>query len=221
MIQLGGGLYTEDRARLGRPRLFFACQKREAVTTLGYKAMKTTSAMKGSIAMVLLAGGPVRAEDPVAVSLTVFAGKFAKVGQHFERAKMETTWSGFYLRGDSQSKFKESDWQPSPEGFWLGVRILPAEDLKTATSPAEPPEGYVEKIVGLEFPKEVDADSGLLISLRYGAGCDPKVVAELVEGIEAMRKKAVESGVVQAVPAAGVKRDGKAEAELEKEASPR
>jgi hypothetical protein len=147
-----------------------------------------------SISIVLLFSGPLRALD-MATPLAVFAGKFAIVAEHFERAKIETTWGGFYLRADTQHHFKTSDSLPSSEGFWLGVRALPVEDLKTATAPPErePSAAYTEKVVGLKFPKVEGADSGLLITLRYGAKCDAKLISELLKGIEVMEKQAEEA----------------------------
>ena len=157
-----------------------------------------------SILIILLFSGPLRALD-IATPLAVFAGQFAKVADHFERAKIETTWGGFYLRADTQHYFKASDSLPSSEGFWLGVRVLPVEDLKTATAPPEPEPSadYTQKVVGLKFPKVEGADSGLLITLRYGAKWDPKLISELLKGIEVMEKQAEEAQ--QAAPSDGDK----------------
>ena len=136
---------------------------------------------------------PMAQENEVATSLAVFADKFAKVASHFERAKIQTTWGGFFLRADTQHHFETSESEPSSEGFWLGVRSLPAEYLKTVTA-SQPPVDYTEKVIGLEFPKREGADSGLLISLRYGAKCDPEMVSELLAGIEAIKNMARQTG---------------------------
>ena len=148
-----------------------------------------------SISLVLLFSASMRAGDAVAAPLAIFAEKFAKVAEHFERAKIQTTWGGFFLRADTQHHFNASDSLPSSEGFWLGVRVLPVEDLKTATAPPEPESSapYSQKIVGLKFPEVEGADSGLLITLRYGAKCDPKLISELLKGIEVMEKQAQEA----------------------------
>ena len=79
------------------------------------------------------------------------------------------------------------------------------EDLKTATAPPapEPSATYTQKVVGLEFPKKEGEDSGLLITLRYGAKCDAKLISELLKGIEVMQKQAKEAQ--QAAPSDGDK----------------
>jgi hypothetical protein len=177
-----------------------------------------------SISIILLLSGSLSALE-MPTPLTVFAEKFAKVAEHFERAKIETTWGGFYLRGDSQSSFKASD-LPSSEGFWLGVRVLPVEDLKTATAPPEPEPSaaYTEKVVGLKFPKVEGADSGLLITLRYGAKCDAKLISELLKGIEVLEKQAEEAqqdGADQPATAPESKAKGEEKPKPESEPAPR
>lgn len=145
-----------------------------------------------TISILLLFSGPLRALD-MALPLAVFSEKFAKVAEHFELAKIEKTrWGDFYLRADTSHYFKASDAVPSSEGFYLGVRVLPVDDLKQATPPAEAESSaaYTEKRVGLKFPKVEGSDSGLVITFRYGAKCDAKLISELLKGIEEMEKQA-------------------------------
>ena len=73
-----------------------------------------------SILISSLLGGSLLAGDIRATPLIVFAETFSKVASSFERAKIQTTWGGFYLRADTQSNFSTSESELSPSGFWLG-----------------------------------------------------------------------------------------------------
>jgi hypothetical protein len=79
---------------------------------------------------------------------------------------------------------------PSSYGIWLGVRTLPIHDLKSA-SETPPTSDYIEKVTALRFPKQKDdEDSGLLITLRYGAQCNKKAISELFDAIDTVKKEA-------------------------------
>ena len=130
------------------------------------------------------------ADSLITKPLFIFSQKYAEIAPLFERAKIQTNWNGFFLRADNQHFFKESDSIPSPYGIWLGVRTLPLQDLKSA-SETQPTSDYTEKVIALRFPEQKDdEDSGLLISLRYGAKCGKKAISELLEAVDTIKNAA-------------------------------
>jgi hypothetical protein len=136
---------------------------------------------------------PAYASDLTAKPLTIFSQRFPMISHLFERAKIETRWNGFFLRADTLHFFTVSDSTPSAYGLWLGVRTLPLEDLQSAATPS-PTKEYIEKTTALKFPKQKDGnDSGLLITLRYGAKCEKKAISEIIDAINTIQNEAQQS----------------------------
>jgi hypothetical protein len=152
--------------------------------------------MKSALTAILALSvfcGLGRAENLITKPLVIFSKTYAEIAPHFERAKIETNWAGFFIRADTYHFFKQNDSIPSEYGIWIGVRTLPVQDLKSA-SEIQPTNDYIQKVTSLKFPKQKDdEDSGLLIVLRYGAQCDKKVITELLNAIDLV-KKAAEQG---------------------------
>ena len=121
--------------------------------------------------------------DPIAL----FSDVFAKVLPHFDRAKVQTTWGGFYIRADTQSKFKE-EFIPSKAGLLFSVKVRDSadiprfEDFTTSTKD--------QTTRNVKLPARNKAEQGLGLYYEYGKDADEKAVSAINSSIDAVIKRA-------------------------------
>lgn len=120
--------------------------------------------------------------------LAKFAKMYAEIGPLFERAKIETTWRGFFLRADTQHDFSEPE--PSATGLWVTVQVLDAENVKSAQQTG-PRESYEQKVIAFRIrDRSDDGSEAMLIGFHYGKECDQKVVSAILKAMEEVKADA-------------------------------
>lgn len=138
--------------------------------------------------LVLVFSSPSKGDDVLLMKrpMVLFSGVYADIESLFERAKIESTWSGFILEADTYHFFKSGKC-PSPDGISIMVRTLSIEYLKTAIEAHSDNNYTTTQAFAFTFPKE-DKDDGLVIILRYGNKCNKRAVAIVMDAINTLKK---------------------------------
>src|SRR5579871_3293799 len=76
-----------------------------------------------------------------------FEEAFMPILTSFEKAQIETTNRGFFVRGDYPGGFLQSDMEPSYEGLYLNVGV--AEDVKALSDETKQVKDYTERRVSI------------------------------------------------------------------------
>jgi len=111
--------------------------------------------------------------DPV----SAFSSALAPILTSGERGKIQTTWRGFFARGDTQAGLQKSDTEPTAQGLYLDVEVRDAEEALELSDVTVQEGGITCRKVRTPAPKG-DPQS-LLIVFRYGPDAEREAIAAI------------------------------------------
>jgi hypothetical protein len=119
---------------------------------------------------VVQAGG--RFDNPPAL----FPGSMISVMSHFEKAKIEKTWRGFYLRADTQPGMA-SETEPTETGIYLDVAVRDAEEIPEFKDSSAVAGEITRRIVEIPAAKREGDEVALRIVFTFGSGANAEALA--------------------------------------------
>jgi hypothetical protein len=141
------------------------------------------------ILITFLAGlATAKAEDLFANPLELFRAALMPALTCTERAKVETTWRGFFLRADSQSAM-ELGIEPSECGIYLDVAVRDAVEIPLAEDSTRKDGGVTRRTV--KFPAGGEnREQGLLVTLVYGGLANAEALKAIEASIAEIQRRA-------------------------------
>ena len=106
----------------------------------------------------------------------LFQGALLSSLSNSERAKIQTTWRGFYLRADTQPGF-EHEYDPSESGIYLDVAVRDPEEIPVFRD-LTTREGLITKRT-VEIPAPGNEQVALRITLAYGEAAPQEALAAI------------------------------------------
>lgn len=132
-----------------------------------------------------------------------------------ERAKVQTTWRGFYLRTDTQSGLK-NEYTPSAAGIYLDASVRDWVEVRKFTDTTTREEGITIRTV--KFPASGASQvEGLVVTLAHGARANKEVLEAINRSIADIRRKAEPDGADQPATAPESKSERKDKTKPESE----
>jgi hypothetical protein len=116
---------------------------------------------------------------------TLFSEAFLPVLSHFERGRIQNTWRGFYLRGDTQAGFR-NEYDPSEAGLYLDVGVRDPAEISKFEDSRKSSGKLTERTI--EFPATKRSGDALRIIFIYGAKADAGAMASINKDIGDMIK---------------------------------
>lgn len=100
---------------------------------------------------------------------------------HFEKAKIETTLRGFYLRADTFPGFNQEH-DPSAAGIYLNVAVRDSEEISEFKDTSKVAGEITERTV--EFPRIRNGEVSLRIVFKFGSHASSEAVNAVGGDIE-------------------------------------
>ena len=120
--------------------------------------------------------------DPI----VLFPNSFLPVLSRFEKAKIETTLRGFYLRADTFPGIKEEH-EPSDAGLYLNVAVRDPEEILKFKDSSKTDGEITERMV--EFPELKNGEVALRIVFTFGSHANPDAIKAISNDIESAIKQ--------------------------------
>lgn len=120
----------------------------------------------------------------------LFPNSYLPVLSRFEKAKIETTLRGFYLRADTFPGFKQEH-DPSDAGLYLNVAVRDPEEIPKFTDSSKIDGEITERTV--EFPKLKNGEVALRIVFTCGSHANPEALKAISSDIESVIKQVNEA----------------------------
>jgi hypothetical protein len=112
---------------------------------------------------------------------SLFPHSFLPALAHFEKAKVETTLRGFYLRADTFPGFnREHD--PSAAGIYLNVAVRDPQEIPYFKDASTVVGEVTERTV--EFPEPEKARVALRVVFKFGSHANPDAIKAISNDIE-------------------------------------
>lgn len=112
---------------------------------------------------------------------SLFPNSFLPVLAHFEKAKIETTLRGFYLRADTFPGFNQ-EYAPSAAGIYLNVAVRDPEEIPKFKDTSTVVGEVTERTV--EFPELKGGEVALRIVFKFGSHASSEAVSAIGRDIE-------------------------------------
>lgn len=114
----------------------------------------------------------------------LFPNSFLPVLAHFEKARIETTLRGFYLRADTFPGIQKND--PSDAGLYLNVAVRDPEEIPKFRDSSKVVGEVTERMV--ELPAFKNGEVALRVVFQFGPHANPEAVKAIGKDIEAVIK---------------------------------
>jgi hypothetical protein len=111
----------------------------------------------------------------------LFSGCLIPCLSHSERAKIQTTWRGFYLRADTQPGFKD-EYSPSDSGIYLDVAVRDPKEIPTFKDSSTTQNSITKRTIEIPAPKTDQV--ALRISLLYGKDASKESLSSINASIQ-------------------------------------
>ena len=125
------------------------------------------------------AGG--RFDNPPAL----FPGSMVSVMAHFEKARIEKTWRGFFLRADTQPGMA-AETEPTAAGIYLNVAVRDPEEIAEFKDSSAVAGEITRRIV--EIPAAKGEEVALRIVFTFGSGANAEALAAIRKEIDGIVK---------------------------------
>jgi hypothetical protein len=116
-------------------------------------------------------------DDPI----RLFPNSFLPALSHFEKARIETTLRGFYLRADTFPGFNQEH-DPSAAGIYLNVAVRDPEEISEFKDTSKVAGEITERTV--EFPRIGNGEVSLRIVFKFGSHASSEAVSAVGRDIE-------------------------------------
>ena len=135
------------------------------------------------VATVNKAGLPDNARTIFDNPVLLFPNSFLPVLSRFEKAKIEKTLRGFYLRADTFPGFNQ-EYDPSNAGIYLNVAVRDPEEIPGFKDSSKVDGKVTERTV--EFPRIGNGEVSLRIVFKFGSHASSEAVSAVGRDIETL-----------------------------------